>query len=68
MLRYSVYCVEPAERTVPFVETPAEVDLQAEPFFHAAQFRHARAVVELPFERVLTLAKKRPAHGGNLGL
>ncbi len=53
----SLYCLDHANRSAIFVETPAEVDLSAAPFFYLAQYENAQSVISVPYETLVKLAE-----------
>lgn len=46
----SLYCVDDARQSAIFVETPPDVDLEAAPFYYAAQYNHALRLFAVPYE------------------
>ncbi len=52
----SLYCLDHRRRRAVFVETPAEVDVFAEPFLYQAQARWARRLIVLPYAELHRLA------------
>jgi len=57
----SLYCLDDANRRALFVETPAEVDIAAYPFFFEAQYIHAQRLFAAPYATVVALAEALPA-------
>lgn len=58
--RYTLYCLDPSDGTALFVETPKPGILEEAPFFYAAQYEHAQAVVKLTREEFFHLAGETP--------
>jgi hypothetical protein len=56
----SLYSFDDASRRAVFVETPAEVDLNAFPFLYMAQKEHATRVLTVPYETFNALAQTLP--------
>jgi len=48
--RFSLYCVDEANRCMVFVETDNPQAVDDAPFYYQAQAEHAKAVVSMPFE------------------
>jgi hypothetical protein len=46
----TLYCLDEAEQSALFVETPPEVDLTSEAFYYQAQYRHARRLYKIPYQ------------------
>ncbi len=52
----TLYCLDPARKTALFVETAADVDLSAAPFFYQAQYEHASRLYEVSWDTLHALA------------
>lgn len=55
------YCLDDAQRRVLFVETPAEVDIAAYPFYYQAQYEHAQRLYAVPYTTLTALTEALPA-------
>lgn len=59
----TIYCFDPENRRVLFVQTPAGWDLLEEPFFYKAQYDHAERLYALPYDLFHQLASRIPETG-----
>jgi hypothetical protein len=55
------YCLDHKNRRMIFVETPAQTDLSAAPFYYQGQFEMATRLIALPYERAHQIAMRLPA-------
>lgn len=55
---WSLYCLDIDNNNALFVELPEHIDLAAEPFYYAAQFKSAIRAAILPLEALPVLASK----------
>ena len=52
----SLYCLDPQSQKAIFVETPSDIDLSNESFFHQAQYKYAQRLIAVPFQDLYQLA------------
>lgn len=64
----SLYCLDDENRQALFVETSPGVDLVRTPFFHLAQYEHARRLVAVPYDTLHRLADELPSGPAGLVL
>lgn len=65
--RFSLYCLDPSDGSALFVETPPDLDLEAAPFFYAAQYAGAQAVVKVTQAEFFELVESTADPGPHLG-
>ena len=53
----SLYCLDPQNQRVIFVETPENMDLTDTPFFFKAQYKYAQRLIGVPYKNCHQLAK-----------
>src|SRR5262245_34302359 len=56
----TLYCFDPGRQRALFVETPADLDLLAQPFIYLAQARHATRLVAVPYPLFFEWAERCP--------
>lgn len=54
----SLYCLDPQNQRLIFVETPLEIDLSKAPFFYEAQYEYAKRLFAVPFEDINQLVEE----------
>lgn len=63
---FSLYCLEPRRREAIFVQTPAQVDLRAAPFYFQAQYEAAQGLVAVGYDTLHELAETVPVDPARL--
>lgn len=54
----SLYCLDPQNQRLIFVETPLDIDLSQAPFFYEAQYEYAERLFAVPFEDINQLVEE----------
>ncbi|MFB8787450.1 MAG: sulfotransferase [Potamolinea sp.] len=57
-LNISLYCLDPQNQRLIFVETPLDIDLSQAPFFYEAQYEYAERLFAVPFEDINQLVEE----------
>lgn len=54
----TLYCLDPQNQRLIFVETPLHIDLSQAPFFYEAQYEYAERLFAVPFEDINQLVEE----------